>query len=329
MIGRLLLIMGILTFLSGLFGCGKKIDIGERGEDGIGKKARDNESGVTDLYYSYDGTIGGNNYHFRVTKEKDGRVVFRCEYLEHRDYDEMEREVAPDILDRLTAIYKECRLAEWDGFRKYNEYVMDGDGFSLSISFADGQNMSAHGSNAYPERYREFSEKLHGLLDPIAAEVLEEYRQKKIAAGIQGELTSVFATFIQHGGSGSDEYHITIYGSREHRDENVSIRVKSVSGEFLPAGEYQLYTGADKEALKFDAIQTVIEKYEVIRWCDYDRTAEDYNNSEWFQLAFGFDGGTTIAACGTEPPENYAEFRQEFLSLISSLVQELEAQKNE
>ena len=45
--------------------------------------------------------------------------------------------------------------------------------------------------------------------------------------------------------------------------------------------------------------------------------------------SFGFDGGTTIAACGTEPPENYAAFRREFLSLISSLVQELEAEKDE
>lgn len=57
------------------------------------------------------------------------------------------------VLERLDEIAAKYRLDGWDGFDKNNGHVMDGYNFSLSVTFADGKTISAHGSNSFPEGY--------------------------------------------------------------------------------------------------------------------------------------------------------------------------------
>ena len=133
--------MGILSLLARCSGLGPK------GSNGIGKRAKDNQSGVSDFYYSYNGSIGGNSYSYRI-KDEDGKKVFIYEAMEHREFADMKLDCPPEILDRLYKLYLDMRIAEWDGFDKYNPKVLDGDGFSLRIKFNDGVKMSAGGSNA-------------------------------------------------------------------------------------------------------------------------------------------------------------------------------------
>ena len=64
----------------------------EKGDKGIGKRAKDNKSGLCGFHYSFDGTIGRNNYSYDV-KKTDGATVFEYKSLEHEDLGEMKKTV--------------------------------------------------------------------------------------------------------------------------------------------------------------------------------------------------------------------------------------------
>ncbi len=173
---EVIVIMGILASLSSLFGCTRKPageQDGVKGSVGLGEKAVDNESGVTGFSYYYAESPRGENYSYQV-KTEDGQLVFLYENIEYRDRGEMKIPVTDQLLQDLTDLYKSLRLAEWDGFSRYNTLEQDGYSFTLSISFADGKDMSARGENVFPERYKEFKAKLKEIFGPLCEEAIGE-----------------------------------------------------------------------------------------------------------------------------------------------------------
>ena len=46
-------------------------------------------------------------------------------------------------------------IKEWDGFKKSDHTVLDGEDFSLDVEYEDGSSVSAYGSNSFPKGYRE------------------------------------------------------------------------------------------------------------------------------------------------------------------------------
>lgn len=317
----ILLAMGIIGAFTG---CKSNPDPenGMSGSDGAGMNAEGDQSGVDTFYYAYHGSIGGDSYSYSVNAE-DGKHFFVYESMLYPDYGELTREVDDAFLDQLTQLYQDCHLAAWDGFDKTNEFVLDGDGFSLSITFRDGKSLSAYGSNSTPNGYKDFCEKMEALFSPLKQEMLEEKRQEKIAEGISGKLEFMMVNYMQRGASGSDKYEIfiTMPGVRE---KNFDVQISSESGELLPEGTYQYYEAVEADKIDFAGIQALIEKYDLITWYNYDETDEDYANKEWFQMSFGFDDGKTLNAMGTKHPEHYEEFRKEFLELIIQMCSQIE-----
>ena len=68
-------------------------------------------------------------------------------------YDVIDVAVQEDVLGELGAIAAKYRLDTWDGFDKSKKNVSDGEGFTLSMTTADGRDIYAHGSNAFPDNY--------------------------------------------------------------------------------------------------------------------------------------------------------------------------------
>ena len=112
------------------------------------------------------------DYSMNPEKTEDGQLVFLYENIEYRDRGEMKIPVTDQLLQDLTDLYKSLRLAEWDGFSRYNTLERDGYSFTLSISFADGKDMSARGENVFPERYKEFKAKLKEIFGPLCEEAV-------------------------------------------------------------------------------------------------------------------------------------------------------------
>ena len=334
--GKVVAAMGILGLIASLLGCSDKVEIetkgessgteaavdgydsGLRGSDGAGDSAAVNTSGVTCFYYSYAGSVGGDSYSYRAEKGEEG-VVFT---YETQTYGEMSCGVPEDMLKQLNDIYLDMNLARWDGFDKSNTDVLDGDGFYMSCSFEDGGEMSASGSNAYPEGYSEFCDRIDGIFESYVDELMQQAGQGKIDEGVQGSLNFIMANFKQQGASGDDEYNFYITDSESH-ENNFNVTIKSRSGEFIEEGSYRYYCSLPDEAVNFETIQELIEKYDVIQWYGWDKTADNYDDCEWFQIDFGFDDGS-IDACGTEHPENYDEFRSEFLKTMIGMIKNAE-----
>lgn len=294
---------------------------GEEGEDGIGKKALDNNSGLSYFYYSYDGTIGGNNYHYRI-ENKDGEYTFEYEAMDHDDYGKMTAAVDSSVIDKLNDLYLKCRVAEWDGYSKYNSMICDGDGFSLSLKFNDKKHMSASGSNAYPERYRQFYDGMNEILSPFRDKLLYEARQNKIKQGLIGNLTLLIVLFKQRGSSGRDEYKFIL--SNDTNSSNYQVTIKSYSGKFFSAGEYNKYQSVPSDLIPMKEIQALIEKYDLIKWYDHHGVSDDKDNSEWYQIQFCYDSGDRLNSSGTEHLKNYNEFRAEFLQLMAKTAKNIQ-----
>jgi len=60
--------------------------------------------------------------------------------------------------DALAALMDSHDLWSWNGFDKVDKRVLDGTGFDLNIRFADGKELTASGSNAFPKGYNEAKE---------------------------------------------------------------------------------------------------------------------------------------------------------------------------
>ena len=302
----------------------KNVMPGEEGSDGLGKKAIVNNSGLLKFSYSYDGTIGGDNYHCKIYKENDG-FVFEYDSMAHRDYGVMKMPTGNSVMDELNKLYLSCRVFEWEGYSKYNSMICDGKGFSLDLKFNDGKHMSANGTNAFPDRYREFCNGMHVILDPLCNQMLETARQNKISAGITGNITLLIVVYNQHGTSGRDEYKFLL-SKKDVRSSNYEITVKSKSGEFFPVGEYSEYRTVPDEYIPLSEIQNLVNKYGLIKWYGHDAAVPDSNDREWYQIHFSFDDGSCLDSSGTVYLDNYSEFRSDFLCLMAKTYDKI---KNE
>lgn len=335
-IKEVVVLMGLLALLAGVFG--KKPgpaaptadpdptveDNGLRGTEGLGDKAVENDSGLTYFYYAYQGSIGGGDYHCEAERQADGTALIRYESMEYRDYGELTLTLPQEFFGKLEALYHDCRLYRWEGFSMTDTYVLDGDGFSLSLMFVDGKRMSADGTNAYPEGYREFTSAMRSLFDPVIEEMKEAARQKRIAEGVRGKLDFVMINFKQQGASGRDSADALLAASGI-RNKNCDITVKCQSGEIFGKGERRVYAEVPEDILHLEEIQKLIEKYNVISWYNWEKSAENYSDCEWFQLDLSYDSGDAIRCMGTLHPENYDAFRAELLALLADTLTKAEA----
>lgn len=72
-----------------------------------------------------------------------------------------------DFAGKLADLYNEQKLILWDGFRKNNKLVLDGNSFSLSVILTDLSDVSAHGYMRYPHNYGKVCGSIEGLFGSL------------------------------------------------------------------------------------------------------------------------------------------------------------------
>ena len=159
---------------------------------------------------------------------------------------------------------------------------------------------------------------MNHIFQPYIEKLLEQKRLEMIAKGIDGELNMIITNFIQHGKSGSDEYHILV-AKQGIRNVSFDVTIKSESGEYFEKGNYRYYFDLPTEVLDFQKILQIFNDYKIINWYNYEKSAENYSDEEWFQIHFSFEDGK-VDACGTLHPDNYDNFRKDMLSWLVSVV---------
>ena len=63
------------------------------------------------------------------------------------------REFDSALAEELKQVIAEYDLEAWDGFHESDPNVLDGQSFSLELTYADGSTVYASGENAFPEHY--------------------------------------------------------------------------------------------------------------------------------------------------------------------------------
>ena len=274
---------------------------------------------ITLFEYDYIGSIGADSHTYTLKKDED-KWTFTFSGMQYSEYGEVQKEAGPEVIAALKEACERNGVGAWDGFNESNPEVLDGDGFSFTMRFADGTRLRAGGSNAYPKGYFAFLNEMNGILAPLREEVLAEKRKEIIANFKGGEFEGGLFNFIQKGSAGSDSYFAMIF-KQGTRTSNCEIRVKTAEYSNLPGGELKIMKTVPDEVLHLSEIDEIIKKYNLIEWYDYDKAAKDYNNSEWFQISLGY-GETSINACGTEHPKHYDAFRKAFLAVLKKIIDE-------
>ena len=105
---------------------------------------------------------GGFRIHSVYEVEDDGMYfILHKENGIEDDYQALKPEVIPEI----TAIINKYDVLSWDGFDKYNRWVLDGEDFTFELVLSDGTKVYANGSNKFPKNYREVFSELEALFE--------------------------------------------------------------------------------------------------------------------------------------------------------------------
>ena len=71
----------------------------------------------------------------------------------------------PERVAELMDVVQRDSLEAWDGFHGSNPDVLDGEGFCLEMTFADGTNVFASGENAFPDSYHDATASIDAILE--------------------------------------------------------------------------------------------------------------------------------------------------------------------
>lgn len=119
--------------------------------------------------FHHSSSFANGCYRLEITREEGGTHIDAEELFSGgRIADAVIEEDVLAQLGRLAATY---RVDLWNGFDKSRKNVADGSAFSLRITLSDGNTISAHGDNAFPDRYADVSSAIRMLYDDL----MEQY----------------------------------------------------------------------------------------------------------------------------------------------------------
>lgn len=108
------------------------------------------DAALTAFSFSHGGMSTDQIYTYGV-RCQDGRML--ADFDLYCRYEIEGVELDGEDAELLRALIDENDLWSWNGFRESNSHVLDGDSFGLRAAFADGTELSAWGSNAWPKGY--------------------------------------------------------------------------------------------------------------------------------------------------------------------------------
>lgn len=104
-------------------------------------------------------------YEIRMNDDKAEITEYNIRFVDKEDKKEVESQILCDK-EEILKLLNDCELSRWDGFvGNHPKDVSDGIMFTLEATVNGGQSIYAHGSENFPEHYRDLTERLRGLLN--------------------------------------------------------------------------------------------------------------------------------------------------------------------
>ena len=120
------------------------------------------------------GTVAGDDV-CKVTKTENGVLLQHYHTVSYWDNElgEEKENITPisetegdeDLLRDVQRIVGAYDITKWDGFDESDPNVLDGSMFFFYAKLADGSEINAHGTNAYPDRFNEFQRSIRNLMN--------------------------------------------------------------------------------------------------------------------------------------------------------------------
>lgn len=120
---------------------------------------------ITAFSFSHRGMSTEECYYYSVEQREEGVHLYTEELFSGGFI--VDTIVEEPVMEQLNEIVERYRMDQWDGFNKSDSLVLDGSGFSLSISFADGKAVLASGNNAFPEGYADAEREICALFEDL------------------------------------------------------------------------------------------------------------------------------------------------------------------
>ncbi|MDO4531443.1 MAG: hypothetical protein Q4C06_05630 [Bacillota bacterium] len=105
---------------------------------------------ITSFSYYHTGSSTDEIYHYTFTREDGGIHLYAELNCGWRVLDVM---VEDAVMEELEEIAYTHQIEGWNGFQETDSMAQDGYSFTLDVLYADGTEVSAHGSNAFPQSY--------------------------------------------------------------------------------------------------------------------------------------------------------------------------------
>jgi len=109
---------------------------------------------------SYSAELNGDQVDIKISKGFSG---------EEHEFTE-----TPEFLKKITEIANNYNVGSWDGFDKYDNNVMDGTNFRVSLATQDGKTVNANGYMEFPENYGSAMGEIEALFLEIYEEVFPD-----------------------------------------------------------------------------------------------------------------------------------------------------------
>ena len=159
---RKLQLMYLLILIITLCGCGKKEDPVQLPEEIM---VEEEPMDIISFSFTHTGMSTEECFSYSAEQTDDGIRLYTEELFSGGLI--VDTIIDEPILEQLGEIAGKYRLDKWDGFDKKNKHVMDGNNFSLSVTLADGETISAHGSNSFPDGYSDAKQEICELFEDL------------------------------------------------------------------------------------------------------------------------------------------------------------------
>ena len=256
---------------------------------------------INHIHFSYStGNMMYANVSYDIDLEKEGYVAT---IKPNGVSDEAAKKVNIDkkTIEKLVNELNKYNITSWNGFKKSDKNVLDGNSFSLSIETKNGEWIEASGYMMWPKNYSE----VKGVFDSMIGDLykvkefnVDEFKSMTFSYSNGGDIAN--SQEIYEIEKRDDKYIATIKEKFKTEDEIIEIEV-------------------DKNTLY--NIFRIIDTYNVSSWDGFSEHDSNVLDGESFYFSL-YVGDDKVNASGYMSwPDNYGKVQTEFTELFHSLYE--------
>lgn len=352
---RLVVFMGIFAFL---FGCGKNNGPTEKPIDNIPETvplsdaykpetkpitpiALEEGTHLTGMYLTQQGMARMPYYIMRTTsngtymkisdlspddynmwKDDDGEAAEQpSEYFGYIDtvkdveYASLISLDDESLIRQLEEIIEKYGALGWDGFNESDsmpEVLDSGNRYDLYLELSDGTTVTVNGYNAAPNGFHDFYGEIVNVFSTNS-----DYSRYLANDFSESPCTYLEVEFREK--EHSNVYYL--FRLDESMDQWCVVLVDPDGIMFDKGTDISEYNEIEEE-LPFDRFLTIMSKYNIESWNQYNKTESVSGGA--FDITMYFENGKEYYAHGNIYPDGFSEFKEEFLNEIYDFYQEVQ-----